>query len=297
MASALRISGIVLALAAALLLALRLVQRRLLYFPIGVPREVATSGLSGATDVEIDTEDGLRLRAWYVPASGAAASDAAAPRATVLVLPGNAGHRGNRAEIAAGLARRGFAVLLVDYRGYGGNPGRPSEAGLARDARAARRFLVEHKGADPTRLIYFGESLGAAVALGLAAEFEPRALVLRSPFSTLAEVAHVHYPYLPVSLVLVEHYPSIERVRGLRCAMLVVAGDRDRVVPVEQSRAIAAAAGAAAAAAGAAAAPDVRLVVLEGADHGDFALVAGEPMLDEIDRMWRDTAEREGDAR
>jgi alpha-beta hydrolase superfamily lysophospholipase len=282
MRSVLRISGIVLAVAAALVLALRLVQRRLLYFPFGVPGEIAASGLADARDVEIETEDGLRLHAWHVPAAGVAT-----PRAAVLVLPGNAGHRGDRAAIAAGLSRRGFAVLLLDYRGYGGNPGRPSEQGLARDARAARRYWLEREGIDPSRLIYFGESLGAAVALGLAAEAEPRVLVLRSPFSTLAEVAHAHYPFLPVSLVLVERYPSLERAAKLRCPVLVFAGDQDRVVPVEQSRAIASALGQ----------TDVRLVVLPGADHGDPELVAGERLFDAIDRLWHDTAEAQGGER
>jgi fermentation-respiration switch protein FrsA (DUF1100 family) len=249
-----------------------LFQRRLLYFPIGAPSGV----LPGAESVELVTADGLRLDAWFVPPAHAATA-----RATVLVFPGNAGHRGDRAPIAVGLARRGFATLLVDYRGYGGNPGSPTEDGLAADARAARSWAMAHPSVDPDRLIYLGESLGAAVAIGLAVEAEPAALVLRSPFSSLADVARAHYPFLPVRLLLAERYPSIERMPGLDCPVLIVAGDRDRVVPVEQSRSIARAA-----------APGrARLVVLAGADHNDPELVAGEQLMDEIDRLWRETVE------
>ena len=279
MLSVLRLAGILLAVLVGLVVTFRLFQRRLIYFPVGVPPPIAEAALAGAENVEILTEDGLALGAWYVPARGAAA-----PRASVLLLPGNAGHRGDRAAIAAGLSRRGFAVLLLDYRGYGGNPGRPSETGLAADARAARRYLLGRSEVDPQRLIYFGESLGAAVAVGLAAEAEPAALVLRSPFSSLADVARVHYPFLPVRLVLVEHYPSIERVRALGCPLLVIAGDGDRVVPIEQSRAVARAAPSGGA----------RLVIIAGADHGDPELVAGERLLDEVDRLWRETREAPG---
>ncbi len=270
------ILGAVLALAVGALLVLYLFQRKLLYVPIGVPAKVAAEVLPAAENVELVTEDGLRLGAWFVPPPYAEP-----PRATVLVFPGNAGHRGDRAQIAAGLARRGFATLLVDYRGYGGNPGQPSETGLAADARAARRYAIGRPGVDPSRLIYFGESLGAAVAVGLAIEAEPAALVLRSPFSSLVDVAHAHYPFLPVRLVLAEHYPSIARVPALGCPLLVAAGDRDRVVPFEQSRALV----------GAARPGLARFVVFEGADHNDPELVAGERLMDEIDRMWREAGE------
>jgi len=278
MSSGLRIAGSAIAIAAALLLALRLLQRRMLYFPSGTPSAAATV-LPGAADVDFATEDGLRLGAWFVPPA-----DGGPARATVLVFPGNAGNRGDRARIAAGLGRRNFATLLVDYRGYGGNPGRPTETGLAADARAARAYAIGRPDVDPSRLIYFGESLGAAVAVGLAIEAEPAALVLRSPFSTLVDVARVHYPFLPLRLVLAERYPSIARVPGLGCPLLVVAGDRDRIVPVGQSRALARAARPGLA----------RLAVFEGADHNDPALVAGERLLDEVDRLWRETRETNG---
>ena len=140
-------------------------QRRLIYFPSGGPVPPAAAVLPGARDVVLHTADGLELGAWYLPGTGGPA---------VLVLPGNGGDRSMRAPLAAGLHRMGLSVLLVDYRGYGGNPGKPTEEGLATDARAAHDWLTAQPEVD--RVVYFGESLGAAVAVGLAIERPPAAL-------------------------------------------------------------------------------------------------------------------------
>src|SRR5215510_7682411 len=201
-----------------------LLQRRLIYLaePGQVPAAATT--IHAGEDVAFDTADGLRLRGWFVPATGHGS-------ATVLVLGGNAGNRVARAPLAAELSRAGLSVLLVDYRGYGGNPGSPLEPGLLADARAARAYLAARGDVDPARLVYFGESLGAAVAVQLAVERPPMALVLRSPFTSLADVGRVHYPFLPVGLLLRDRYASIERVGGLRCPVLVLAGAGDGIVP------------------------------------------------------------------
>jgi pimeloyl-ACP methyl ester carboxylesterase len=131
--------------------------------------------------VALHTEDGLDLTAWHAPATGQATA------ITVLVLPGNAGSRATRVPLARALSAAGFDVLLLDYRGYG-NPGSPTEEGPAADARAAHRHLVAERGVPPARLVLFGERLGAAVATRLALERPVAGLVLRSPFTSLADV-------------------------------------------------------------------------------------------------------------
>ncbi|MGH3563545.1 MAG: alpha/beta hydrolase, partial [Mycobacterium sp.] len=176
-------------------------QRRLIYFPSRDPVPPAASVLPGGEDVILETDDGIRLGAWYIPAPSRGPA--------VLICNGNAGDRMMRVPLAAALSRAGLSVLLFDYRGYGGNPGSPSEHGLAADARAARAFLAAHPEVDPHRIAYFGESLGAAVAVRLALESPPAALVLRSPFTSLADVGRLHYPWLPVGTLLVDRYPSI----------------------------------------------------------------------------------------
>jgi fermentation-respiration switch protein FrsA (DUF1100 family) len=184
------------------------------------------------------------------------------------VFNGNAGHRGYRAPLAAALRRFGFHVLLTDYRGYGGNPGRPTQAGLSADSRAARDFLLSRRDVDPDRLIYFGESLGAGVAADLAADHPPAALILRSPFTSLVDVGRHHYPFLPVALLLRDRFEALGRIGQLRAPLLVIAGDRDAVVPFDHSRRLYDAA------------PQPKeLVVIRGADHNDRELLAGEEMI------------------
>ena len=216
---------VVVAVLAAPLALLWLFQRRLLYFPTPGPVPPAASVLPGAEDVTFETADGLRLAGWFVPAPpGGPADRVGRARPAVLVCNGNGGDRSMRAPLAAALSRMGLAVLLFDYRGYGGNPGHPTEEGLAADARAALGYLAGRPEVDPERVIYFGESLGAAVALRLATERPPAALVLRSPFASLAEVGRRHYPLLPVSLLLRDRYDSAALAGRLTAPLLVVAG-------------------------------------------------------------------------
>jgi uncharacterized protein len=248
-------------------------QRRLLYLP--APRTVApaASVLPGAEEVTFQTADGLRLQGWFVPAAARGVGPGAAGPA-VLVCNGNGGNRSMRAPLAAALARMGLHVLLFDYRGYGGNPGHPTEEGLAADARAALAHLVGRPEVDPARVVYLGESLGAAVALRLAVERPPAALVLRSPFASLAEVGRLHYPLVPVSLLLRDRYDSAALAGRLAAPLLVVAGGRDRIVPAGHSRRLFAAAP-----------QPKRLAVLDGADHNDHDLLAGPWLLAELRRF------------
>lgn len=246
-----------------------LVQRRLIYLPSQVVPPIG-SVLPAAEEVAYTTDDGLTLVAWLVPASGEPSG------MTVIVFNGNAGNRAHRAPVAAALASRGHRVLLTDYRGYGGNPGRPTETGLAADARAAVAHLEDRGDLDPERLVYFGESLGAAVAIGLAVERPPAALVLRSPFTSLPDVASVHYPFLPTSWLLWDRYPNVDRIRSLTVPLLVVAGTEDRIVPYAQSEALYEAA------------PGPKeLMAIDGADHNDHRLNAGEAMLARVDEFVR----------
>jgi uncharacterized protein len=232
-------------------------QRRLIYFPSPGP----VPHVVGARDVALRTEDGIRLGAWYFPAG----------RTAVLVCNGNGGDRSMRTPLAAALNRLGHSVLLFDYRGYGGNPGSPTEDGLAADARAAQAWLAARPDVD--QIVYFGESLGAAVAIGLAMQQPPAALVLRSPFTSLADVAAVHYPWLPARRLLLDRYPSVDRIASVSAPLLVIAGDRDDIVPESLSRRLYDAAG-----------EPKRYVVIRGAGHNDPDLLDGPLMLEEIDR-------------
>jgi len=241
-----------------------LFQRKLIYIPMVQRVPAAESVLAGAREVTFETEDGLTLCGWFVPAVGEASG-------AVLVFNGNAGNRSFRAPLAEALSQRGYAVMLFDYRGYGGNPGRPSEQGLLADGRAARAWLEAQEAVDAARIAFFGESLGAAVALALAVERPPDALILRSPFSSLVAIGRLHYPFLPVNMLLSDRYPSIDLIGELEAPLLVIAGESDWIVPISQSRELYEAAPVG----------HRRFVALPGVGHNDYELLAGRRLIDE----------------
>jgi fermentation-respiration switch protein FrsA (DUF1100 family) len=256
--------------AAAGLSAVWALQRRLIFFPGPAPPPVADC-LRGVRGVVLRTSDGLDLDAWFLPARVGDRGLA------VLLAPGNGGTRADRVGAAEALAGLGLSVLLLEYRGYGGNPGRPTEAGLARDVRAARAWLLRELGLTDRQVIYFGESLGTAVVTELAAEHPPGGLLLRSPFVDLAAVGRARFPLLPVGLLLRDRFPQAELLARVSVPTTVVYGTEDRLVPPAQSRAVAAAAGG-----------PVEVVAVEGADHNDRALFDGPLLL----RAVRDLADR-----
>jgi hypothetical protein len=242
--------------------AMWLLQRRFIYFPAAAPPPPpARVGLPAAEPLEYTTADGLELQGWYVPAGGERAG-------AVLVLPGNGGNRAGRWPLAAALRDAGLATLLVDYRGYGGNPGTPTQEGLLADARAAAGALRRRSGVAPDRLAYFGESLGSAVAAGLAVEQPPAALVLRSPFPSLTEMGRRQFPWLPIGLLLRDQFPTSGWIARYRGPVLVVAGAADTLVPPHLSRRVAAAAGG-----------PVAFTTITAAGHNDRALLDGEQMI------------------
>ena len=261
---------IVLVSATSLTLLAWVFQRRLIYMPFGEVLGPQTVGLASPELVEIPTEDGFRLHGWFV------AGALSPPAATVVVFNGNAGNRSYRGALAAALQARGFQVLLFDYRGFGGNAGTPTETGLRRDARAVRAYLLGRADVDRTRLVYFGESLGSAVAIGLAAEHAPAALIVRSPFPSLVEVGRIHYPFLPVRYLLEDRFAVVDAIRRVTSPVLVIVGDRDRIVPVALSRRVYESITA-----------TKELVVVAGADHNDHALLAGDRVIDAVTEFLR----------
>ena len=244
-------------------------QRQLVYLPDSRAVPPAATAVAGARDVSLTTSDGLTLGAWFVPAAPAHDLDVA-----VLVAPGNGGNRSDRAGLATELSGRGLAVLLLEYRGYGGNPGSPDEEGLAADADAAVRAL-EELGHPLRRTVFLGESLGGGVVAALQARHRPAGVVLRSPFTELADVGAHHYPWLPVRLLLQDRFPVTAYLRESEVPVTVVYGDRDSVVPTRLSERVADEA-----------ASLFERVVVPGADHNDPVLVSG-PVAAAVARLAR----------
>jgi fermentation-respiration switch protein FrsA (DUF1100 family) len=181
----------------------------------------------------------------------------------VLFFHGNGGNISHRLVAARALADAGANVLLFDYRGYGRSTGRPAEAGTYRDARAALLALRAQPGLDAAPVVYLGESLGGAVATELAVAEPPAALVLQSTFTSVREMARLHYPFIPSALVPAA-YPTLDRIARVRCPVLILHGDRDDIVPLAHGQALFARA-----------AGSKRLDVVRGAGHNDLLTVAG----------------------
>ena len=173
------------------------------------------------------------MHGWLLPVEDA--------RLTILVCHGNAGNISHRLDRALRFqSELRASVLLFDYRGYGRSDGSPDEPGTYADARAAYRFLVETKRIPPQSLVIFGESLGAAVATQLALEQPVRALVLESPFTSIADMARAAYPFLPPVRGLIRtRYETLAKAGRLEMPLLVLHGERDGIVPLAQENLLA----------------------------------------------------------
>lgn len=202
-------------------------ERRFIYYPSrALAADPASAGLD-FKDVGFTAADGVRLHGWLIPGRRAT---------TLLYSHGNGGNIGDRVSIARLLHDQlGVGVFMYDYRGYGRSEGVPSEAGLVRDALAARAALLR-EGVAAERLVYYGRSLGAAVTVDLALAHPPRGVVLESPFTSVRAMANAVLP--GAGYLFRTRWDSLVKVPRLRAPLLVLHGDADDVVPHAQGRAI-----------------------------------------------------------
>ena len=265
-----RLGALLLVACATIAAAVVMLEERLIYFPSHYPDGWwDTAALGRETGCAIEDRffaagDGVRLHGWWcVPARG----DAPTAAMALLWLHGNAGNLSHRADMLARLLTLPIRVLIVDYRGYGRSEGRPDEAGLYADARAAWAELTGPLGVPSERVVILGKSLGGAVAVALATEVRPAGLIVQSTFTSARDMAALVFPFVPVAL-LRTRLDSAARIGAVRCPKLFVHGTADEVVPYELGRRLFAAA------------PEPkRWLDVPGAHHNDVYLVGGEPYL------------------
>ncbi len=197
-------------------------QRALMYFPDQKRTPPAAAGFLQAEEAALTTSDGETLVAWHVPPRNG--------RVVVLYFQGNAGALDLRVGRFQWLVADGTGLLALGYRGYGGSSGRPSEQGLISDAVAAYDFAAARY--DPARIVFWGESLGTAVAIALAADHEVAGLILDAPFTSAADVGAAAYPFWPVRTLIKDAFRSDLRIAQVTAPVLVLHGERDRVVPI-----------------------------------------------------------------
>lgn len=198
-------------------------QRTLLYPGTRDLPDITQARAAGIEEVTTETADGLQLTHWYRPPA-----DDRHP--VLVVFHGNAGHVGDRVPKLSALLRAGYGMLLAGYRGYGGNPGRPSEESLTGDARVLLDWLAGQQ-IGPERTVLYGESLGTGIAVKMAAERSAAAVVLEAPYTSITELAQMHYWYLPARWLLLDKWDSIAHVERIEAPLLVLHGEQDRTVP------------------------------------------------------------------
>ncbi len=202
------------------------IEKRFVFFPTAeISQTPAAVGLA-YEEVFFTTGDGLRLHGWFVPGSG---------DVTWVWFHGNGGNISHRVEELDSLRRKlGVNQFIFDYRGYGRSEGTPSEEGTYQDARAVLAYLHSRPDVAAGKIVYFGRSLGAAVAVELAASYPPLGLVLVAAFTSVEDMAQLMFPYLPVRFMVKGHYDSLRRIRQVRSPLLVMHGNLDTTVPLSQ---------------------------------------------------------------
>jgi fermentation-respiration switch protein FrsA (DUF1100 family) len=198
-----------------------LAQRALMYFPDSVRTAPATAGFPQAEEVVLNTSDGEKVIVWHVPPRG--------DRPVVIYFHGNGGALRDRVPRFAKIAAAGVGLVGLSYRGYGGSTGKPTEAGLIDDARAAYTFAAaRYLG----RTALWGESLGTGVAVALAAEAPVIRMVLDAPFTSALDVAAASYGFLPVRLLMKDQFRSDQRIARVTAPVLILHGEADGIVPI-----------------------------------------------------------------
>jgi fermentation-respiration switch protein FrsA (DUF1100 family) len=241
-------------------------QSSLLYFPNTPSRKIVATPKSiglGYEPVTIETDDGFSLDGWFIPAKDA--------RGVLLFFHGNAGNMSHRLESLKIFNGLRLSTLIFDYRGYGRSDGKPSEQGTYRDAVAAWRYLTEQRQIAKENIVFFGRSLGGAVAAHLAGRHCPGALILESVFTSVPDLASHLYPIFPVRWLSRFRYDAKSALKSVACPVLVIHSPHDEIVPFRHGRALFDAANA-----------PKQFLELRGG-HNDGFLLSGQKYLDGID--------------
>ncbi len=204
-------------------IALAVFQRTLQYFPDHRLTQLAQTGMSGGEELRVATDDGETLVAWHFPPKRG--------RPLILYFHGNGGALIDRIPRFRKLTERGYGILAVSYRGYGGSTGSPTQTGLMRDGEAAYRE-ARARGYRSERIILMGASLGTGVAIALAAAHDAAAIVLEAPYLSALHVASLHYRTFPVNWLMIDQFRSDLVIRDVHIPVLMVHAEEDDVIPI-----------------------------------------------------------------
>ncbi len=222
-----RIIYLILLGAVLLMLYIKYIESRSVFFPEKEIEFFPSQVNLPFEDVVFNTLDGIRLNGWFIPQPNAPT--------TILFFHGNAGNIGHRLDKLLMLLATGANVFIIDYRGFGKSEGRISEKGLYLDAQAAYDYLVEVRKIPAEQIILYGESLGVAAVIDLAAKVKVKAIILEGGFSKGRDMAARMYPFIP-NLLFADSYNSLERIKRIGVPKLFVHSRDDEIVPFELAR-------------------------------------------------------------
>lgn len=216
-------------------------------------------------DVYFKTEDDLTLHGWFIYGKNT--------NKTILWFHGNAGNISHRVHnIKEMLNVINVNIFIFDYRGYGNSEGKPSEEGTYTDSKAALNYLQSRNDIDQNQIIYFGRSLGSAIASSLATKSNPTYLILESPIPSIPYMAKHAYPFLPISKFLKTQYNTIENLQSITKPVLIIHGDKDNTVPLEGAMKVFESAN-----------DPKQLYIIQGAGHNDTYFIGGYKYFKVID--------------
>ena len=204
------------------------------YFPDKTLPTPVQAGVPDMKPVTIQTSDRLNLQSWFQPPQ-----DDTKP--VLLFFQGDSGRLSDRVGEFTPYIQHGYGLLLLGYRGFGGNPGQPSEKGLYKDARAAIGWLGK-SGYGISRVVLYGHSLGTGIAVQMALEYKARAVVLEAPYTTLPNTVTMNLPILKADWFMKDRFDNMQKIAKVKIPLLIVQGTQDEVIPTAQGRALYAAA-------------------------------------------------------
>ena len=202
-------------------------QRSLLYFPDTRTPDPAPLIAAGLAPLSVRAGD-VALTAWFKPPRSAGGL-------AIALFQGNGGHLGHRLFVVEPLLREGYGVVLAPYPGYGGNPGRPTEASLYAAGEGMLDALVA-RGIGTDRVVLWGESLGGGIATRLAVMRRVAGVILQAPFTSIPDRAQELYRWVPARLLTLDRFDNLARIAAIGAPLLIVHGTEDRIVPAEHGR-------------------------------------------------------------
>ncbi len=199
-------------------------QDEMLYSPKKVENIPVLADADNAQIITVKTEDGISLNGWYFPAQK--------QMPTIVFFHGNSFTISDTYSYIKSYVNDGYGLLMIEYREYAGHEGKFSERGAYSDARAFLSWLYQQDGINPDNTVYYGESLGSAIAIEMAKYAEPRALILLSSFSSILDVTKQQFPYLPIWLILRDKYLNDIKIKNVNCPVLILHGGKDVITPL-----------------------------------------------------------------